>query len=141
VLRLVVSGAFALQHLYRRSSILPEYLKGPDATLYNALLESGDFDISLHPVILSEESDWDGRMEERYVYRYDNIKDSEDDYDPGYPARKKKKVERPEFHIPKISALEEISSQDYVEHMGNEAMPAKYRYFGGGMFVRPKAQR
>jgi hypothetical protein len=131
--------AFALQHLYRRTSILAEYLKGSDATLYNALLASGDFDISLHPVILSEESDYEGTMEEHYVYRYDDIEVDRDDSESP-PPKKKKKVQRPEFHIPKLSGLVEISKQEYVEHTGNEAMPAKYRYFGGGMFVRPKAK-
>jgi hypothetical protein len=39
--------AFALQYLYRQASISAEYLKGSDAVLYDALIASGDFDVSL----------------------------------------------------------------------------------------------
>jgi hypothetical protein len=49
---------FALQYLYRKSSILPEFLKGSDSLLYEAL--SKMFDVELHPVVLYEESDYDG---------------------------------------------------------------------------------
>jgi hypothetical protein len=44
------------------------------------------------------------------------------------------------FHIPELSAIQEISTRDYIEHTGNESMRAEYRYFGGGMFVRSKAK-
>jgi len=140
--------AFALQHLYRSASISAEYLKGSDATLYNSLLASGDFDVSLHPVILCEGSGWDGEgsLEERFVYRYDSdtiqkVVDDSDSESP--PPRKRQKLQghnSNEFHIPELSGIVEISRQDFIEYTGNEAMPAQYRYFGGGMFVRPKAE-
>ena len=126
--------AFAMQHLYRKASIIPHYLKGSDAVLYSALLASGRFDVSLHPVVLREASDIEGALEKRYAYRVDGTTMSTSDE---LPPLKKRKVSR-KFHIPKFSAITQISSQHYVEHTGNEAVPAEYRYFGGGMFVRAK---
>ncbi|KDR67005.1 hypothetical protein GALMADRAFT_258670 [Galerina marginata CBS 339.88] len=134
--------AFALQHLYRSASISAEYLKGSDATLYNALLASGHFDVSLHPVILCEDSgiDQEGYLEDRFVYRYNAARGVKDDSSASPSPRKSQKRRANEFHVPKLSAIVEISRQDYIEYTGNEAMSAEYRYFGGGMFVRPKAK-
>ncbi|KAF8812934.1 hypothetical protein BYT27DRAFT_6399752 [Phlegmacium glaucopus] len=134
--------AFALQHLYRRESILAKYLKGSDATLYNALLASGDFNISLYPVILREESDYDGVINKHRVYRCDEPPTKRQWIDEEFEKPKKPRAPRSRtaFHIPKLSGIQKISSQRYIEHTGNEAMPAEYRYFGGGMFVRPKAK-
>ena len=135
--------AFALQHLYRKSSIQGEYLKGSDATLYDALGVSGEFDVSPHPVIFREVSDMDseGKLD-HYVYRMDvevSESDSDSDSDLDEPPRKKQKQNKPAaFHIPELSGIQEISRQDYVEYTSNEPIHAEYRYFGGGMFVRPK---
>jgi hypothetical protein len=127
--------AFAMQHLYRKASISAQCLKGSDTVLYNTLLASGVFDISLHPVVLQETSDEEGGIDKRYAYRADGVE--MDTAESSNPAKKKKKISR-EFHIPKLSAIQKISSRDYVEHTGNSAMEAEYRYFGGGMFVRAK---
>jgi 2OG-Fe(II) oxygenase superfamily len=127
--------AFAMQHLYRKAAISAQCLKGSDAVLYNALLASGLFDISLHPVVLRETSDYEGEIDKHYAYRADGVE--MDTATSSNPAKKKKKITR-EFHIPKLSAIQKISSRNYVEHTGNEAMAAEYRYFGGGMFVRAK---
>ena len=131
--------AFALQHLYRKSSISAEYLKGSDATLYDALKVSGEFDVSLHPVMFQEVSDSEGVLVGHCVYRCD-VEDTESDSNGDQPPKKKRKQEIPAFHIPELSGIQEISKQDYVEYTGNGAMPAKYRYFGGGMFIRPKSE-
>jgi len=128
--------AFAMQHLYRKAAISAQCLKGSDTVLYNALLASGLFDISLHPVVLREASDHEGEINERYAYRADGVET--DTATSSDPAKKKKKRITREFHIPKLSAIQKISSRDYVEHTGNSAMAAEYRYFGGGMFVRAK---
>ena len=136
--------AFALQNLYRQASIRAEYLKGSDAVLYDALMASGDFDISLHPVVLREASGWEPDMQHRYAYRFDDNEEEDSPGSPEPPPRKKQKKKKSgastQFHIPDLSAIQQISSQEYIEHTGNEAMPAEYRYFGGGMFVRPKAK-
>jgi hypothetical protein len=134
--------AFALQYLYRQASISAEYLKGSDAVLHDALMASGDFEVYLHPVVHREVSNWDGEMDGHYAYRFDDIEEETFPEPPsGQPPKKKqKKTNSTAFHIPKLSAIQQISAQEYIEHTGNEAMPAEYRYFGGGMFVRPKAK-
>jgi 2OG-Fe(II) oxygenase superfamily len=85
--------AFALQHVYRKSSILGEYLKGSDATLYGALKATGEYDVSLHPVILREAFDVDiyardeneSSVMERSVYRCDISKRDRHIYSNTYP--------------------------------------------------------
>ena len=128
--------AFAMQHLYRKASITPHCLKGPDAVLYNALLASGRFDVSLRPVVLREASSIEGVLEKRFAYQVDDTTISTSSELP--PLKKRKLEVSPKFHIPKFSAIIQISAQEYVEYTGNEAMLAEYRYFGGGMFVRAK---
>ena len=127
--------AFALQHLYRKSSILGEYLKGSDATLYEALRVSGEFDVYLHPVIFRESSEGsEGILEGRYVYRLD-VEVKSDDSKPS-PSKKQK------LNSNELSGIQHISKQDYIgknSFQDNEPIRAEYRYFGGGMFVRPKS--
>jgi hypothetical protein len=69
--------AFASQYLYRKASIRPEYLKGSDAFLYNELVASGAFDVSLHPVVLRESSNRDGEIDEHSAYLFDDEPDNE----------------------------------------------------------------
>ena len=127
--------AFALQHLYRKASISAKYLKGSDATLYDALIASGEFDVSLHPVVLWETSSDDPFEDNHHVYRCDIV-------DSGPPKKKQRRKDMQEasiaFHIPQLSGIQEISSRDYIEYTGNSAMEGEHRYFAGGMFVRPK---
>jgi hypothetical protein len=134
---------FALQYLYRKSSILPEFLKGSDALLYQALTES--FDVSLHPVILQESTDYEGAYESCRVYRFEQTaREGDESLDEEWSREKSMRMRMPRrmvdkstiFHVPMTSAIKQISSQDYVEHTGNEAQPGEFRYFGGGMFVR-----
>ena len=127
--------AFAMQHLYRKAAISAQCLKGSDAVLYNTLLACGLFDISLHPVVLRETGE--DQIDERYAYRFDDVGIDTTASSDLVPPAKKKKITH-EFHIPKLSAIQKISSRHYIENTGNEAMPAEYRYFGGGMFVRAK---
>jgi hypothetical protein len=130
--------AFAMQHLYRKAAISAQCLKGSDAVLYNALLACGFFDISLHPVMLQETSDYDGnKIKEHYAYCFDDVGMESTASSNLAPLAKKKKLSR-EFHVPKLSAIEKISSRNYIDYTGNEAMPAEHRYFGGGMFIRAK---
>jgi hypothetical protein len=84
--------AFALQYLYRKASIRPEYLKGPDALLYNALMASGAFDISFHPVVLRETSQGDDGIDEHFAYRFDNTEaDTNASSDSTPPQRRRRK--------------------------------------------------
>jgi hypothetical protein len=133
--------SFALQYLYRQASISADYLKGSDAVLHDALIASGDFEVSLHPVVHQEVSDWDGEMDGHYAYRFDDIeREIFPEPHPGQPPKKKQGTNSTAFHIPKLPAIQQISAKEYIEHTGNEAQPAEYRYFGGGMFVHPKAK-
>ena len=140
--------AFALQYLYRKSSILPEYLKGSDSLLYQAL--SKTFEVSLHPIVLYERSDYEGRYRssdsELSAYIFPHYVDDEtgndtdgssySDVEPRYRFGEKKDLI---FHLPRSSAIQHISRRDYVEHAGNEAIFGEGKYFGGGMFVKAKA--
>ena len=115
-------------------------MKGSDATLYEALRVSGEFDVSLHPVIFRESSEGsEGILEGRYVYRLDV--EVKSDVSKPSPS-KKQKLNMPEFHMPELSGIQHISKQDYIgknSFQDNEPIRAEYRYFGGGMFVRPKS--
>jgi hypothetical protein len=130
--------AFALQHIYRKSSILGQYLKASDAMLYDALKSSGEFDVSLHPVIFRERSDEEGFITNHNAYRCDDFESEDSESEFVAPPRKKQKRDSSDFHIPELSGIIRISRQDYVEYIGNNPMEAEYRYFGGGMFIRPK---
>jgi 2OG-Fe(II) oxygenase superfamily len=136
--RLHTSGVgevgFALQHLYRKASIRAEFLKGSDAYLYDRLVRCGAFNVTLCPVVLVESGD-DDETSKRFAYLFGDYNYDDDDQDTNELGN----YEKPSrFHIPKLSAIEKISSQDYIEHTGNESMLAEYRYFSGGMFVRPR---
>ena len=164
--RLLTGGrkevAFALQYLYRKSSILPKFLKGSDSLLYQAL--SKTFDVSLHPIVLEETSDYEGEYGTKYstfcAYKFDQGAGAETSDDDGDEVGedeveedevKHDKVEHDEvddkekkppiFFVSRSSAIEQISHQSYIEHTGNEAMLGEDKYFGGGMFVRRKGAR
>ena len=142
---------FALQHLYRKSSILPEFLKGADAQLYHALVRS--FDVTLRPVILQSFCDdegfinsfvaipWDDNIGE---YDSDSASDDESSSNKYGIASKSLETEKElqmTFHLPTISAIRQISYQEYVEYTGNSAQAEEKKYFGGGMFVRKKVAK
>ena len=162
--------AFAMQHLYRMSSILPEFLKGADAQLYHALV--GDFDVTLRPVVLQSLSDYEGYPESCLAIPWDQGKTdpdtksdsdlesdnksendgggSEDDENAGSEddgseddesrirSETKSQPKDMTFHLPMLSAIEQISYQSYIEYTGNSAQRGETKYFGGGMFVRQK---
>ena len=89
----------------------------PDAVLYNALSASEDFDVLLAPVVLHQASDWDGEMVTHSAYRFDDVGIATDERTP----LKKKKISK-EFHIPKLSAIQKISSQECTSRIQrNEA--------------------
>ena len=137
--------AFAMQYLHRKSSILPQFLKGSDALLYQGLVKS--FDVSLHPVVLQETTDYEGSYEDCCAYRFDHTvpktgadvesdagEVSDEDLSDSMEQDHKSTV----FYVPNTSAIKQISSNEYIEHTGNEAQPGEHKYFGGGMFVRKR---
>jgi hypothetical protein len=106
--------AFAMQHLYRRSSILPAFLKGADSQLYTALVDR--FDVTLFPVVLHGSTDGSGKFGTFFVHR--------NDYPPtdeSKPEEVRKAVEKEKgiFHIPESSAIEQISYEALIEYTGN----------------------
>jgi hypothetical protein len=137
----------ALLHLYRKSAILPEFLKGSDTRLYDALVRES-FDVSLDPIVLRESSKYDGSFGSIYAYRFNHtvpetkaVDDASDYWDGDsevMTADRASDGKATIFYVPRSSAIQQISSQEYIEHTGNEAQPAEYKYFGGGIFVRLK---
>jgi hypothetical protein len=151
----VYEVGFPLQHLYRKASVLPAYLKCTDIRLYEALKQ--DFCVSLHPVLLEESSNYDGSWtggrsgsgssgdDTRILAHKFDTPESESESDENDPdssdKRPKKKVKLQKvFYLPKIMMcpLIEIHSSEYVEYTGNEAQPAENKYFGAGFFVTAK---
>ncbi|KAJ7193827.1 hypothetical protein GGX14DRAFT_701046 [Mycena pura] len=141
---------FPLQHLYRKASVAPEYLKCTDARLYEAL--DRVFCVSLHPVMLEERSDYDGKyngdkikalkfdLPESQFGKFEEEEDADENSksDSGRP-KKKAKVQKI-FYLSKMSPLFEISRVGYAEHTGNEAQPAANKYYGAGYFVTAKEE-
>jgi hypothetical protein len=69
--------AFALQYLYRKSSILPEFLKGSDSLLYHTLAKT--FDVSLYPIVLHEATDYEGMYgssDSAFAYKFEHGRDA-----------------------------------------------------------------
>lgn len=132
--------AFAMQHLYRKSSILPEFLKGTDAQLYRALVKS--FEVTLRPVVLQSYSDFDGFHRLCKGITWDQQQtDSSSESEPPDNEISSKTNSEVTFHLPMVSAIEQISYKNYIEHTGNEPQAREYQYFGGGMFVRKKGDK
>jgi hypothetical protein len=138
--------SFALQYLYRKSSVLPEFLKGSDSLLYQTL--SKTFDVSLHAVVLHETTDYKGNygqeLSQFRAYKFDHegegstgeLEGSIDTDDKNQADEEKKP--RTVLYMSCSSALEKLSQQDYVEYTGNQAILGDGKYFGGGMFVKLK---
>jgi hypothetical protein len=147
--------AFAMQYLYRKSSILPEFLKGTDAQLYSTLVRS--FDVALRPIVLQVRTNysgvpgspiatpWDDRAKEESSSKPENV-EPDADSDTGSEDDEEswetdiQTTGKGTFHLPELSAIRQISRREYIEHTGNEALPGDKKYFGGGMFVRQKVQ-
>ena len=132
--------AFALQHLYRKSSIVREYLKGGDALVYEALVDSGLFDVSLHPVLLHEKTDYEGSFqgtEWTFACRSDDmpVKNEEE------TEKKRKRQTPPIFYVNDASAIKLLTQKNYIESTGNEVQFGVNKYFGGGIFVRKRSVR
>jgi hypothetical protein len=142
-----------LQYLYRKSSIVPEFLKGTDSQLYTVLADR--FDVTLCPVVLlayTNSSEEEGTSCKFTAYRYDfpstnepkpstddvDDDDGDDDEDSDVedddvPKKKKRIV----FHVPQSSAIQRISEAMF-ERYGNEMLEGEQKYYGSGMFVRQR---
>ncbi|KAK0185153.1 hypothetical protein F5146DRAFT_1071615 [Armillaria mellea] len=144
-----------LRHLYRQTSIRPEYLKGVDAVIYEKLSQT--FKVSLLPILLVEtiiEDDrgvmstmvkCDGQASQnerlyprnRRGYESGNDSDTESEGEQGKNRSKKKELVS-EFHLSGCTDLLQVSIIDYQDYTGNGALCGSANYFGGGMFVYGK---
>jgi hypothetical protein len=131
--------AFPLTHLYRKASVKKEYLKGIDSALFDAL--ENHFDVVLHPVLIRAIEDglgWDCQ-EQFFAHMYESSKGNEEE--PCRVQRKRRRVfKNALFHLPRASAILQLSLPNGV-HLGNDAhISGEARYYGAGMFVKPKSE-
>jgi hypothetical protein len=104
------------------------------------------FNVSLHPVVLQETTNYEGSYEDCYAYCFDHtvpkagadIEESNAGSDEDLSDSMEQDRKSTVFYIPDTSAIKQISSKEYIEHMGNEAQPGEHKYFGSGMFVRER---
>jgi hypothetical protein len=125
-----------LRHLYRLASIKPEYLKGMDGYLYEALKKT--FEISLKPIVLIQETDYEGSWSMDTVTVFGFPFSSKHEERDDRPVKKRKIEQNSQIHVPALCELMTIGQTEYIEHTGNEAQLGAERYFGGGMFVAAK---
>ncbi|KAG0700949.1 hypothetical protein DFH29DRAFT_1080375 [Suillus ampliporus] len=142
--------AFPLTHLYRKASVKKEYLKGSDSALFDAL--KSHFDVVLHPILIrgiDEGEGWDGQ-ERLLAYKYESSEAEEEESDvEGFDVEEQpdaqgimfpgKVYRNALFYLPQASAILQISLRRWVSHVGNEPENGEVRYFGAGMFVKPKS--
>lgn len=119
---------FPLRHLYRQQSILPQYLKGVDALIYQRLSEdSSPFNVSLCPIILSATTDYETRSysaRTRFLLRRHKI-------DSDQKASSK-------FYVYDAIDIREISKL-IMKSIRVTMLRKSCKYFGGGIFLRSKA--
>ncbi|OJA11755.1 hypothetical protein AZE42_06318 [Rhizopogon vesiculosus] len=138
--------AFPLTHLYRLASIKKEYLKGTDSALFDAL--SNHFDVSIYPVVINFTDmgeDLGGQDCVTYIYKAtskedDSDSDSDSPSHYGYHSRRRvsNAIKGASFHLPGASAIQQISEKPFLEYIGNESQMGEAKYYGGGMFIKPK---
>jgi hypothetical protein len=147
--------AFPLFHLYRRTSVKREYLRGNDSALFNALKDH--FDISINGVLIYYD-ELDRELQGCIAYTYSTApgmkqeesgpgeeSDSEEQSDSKdryiYPYKKLGRViEDALFHLHRTSAIELILKQQLMVGPGNDSdeQKSEKRYYCAGMFVKPK---
>jgi hypothetical protein len=152
--------ASQLFHLYRRSSVNREYLRGKDSALFDA--PKDHFDISVKPVLISYD---ESHMEVQgcVAYRYtrasemkkegsrpgeefssEEESDSEEqsDSEDGYTYRHNigRVIKDASFHLPRASAIEQILQQLVKVTEYNAEKKYVKRYYGAGIFVRPRTK-
>ncbi|KAJ3979591.1 hypothetical protein F5890DRAFT_1558547 [Lentinula detonsa] len=140
---------FPLRHLYRRQSILPHYLKGVAALIYQHFLNSNFFNISLHPIMLTAETTRD-----QDLYPGDDstcavIKYPIDLLEQGTPSsyitdssdsNTTTTDDSTRFFLYDTLDVRLIYKKEWVDNAGNEPQEGSCRYFGGGMYLRLKEQ-
>jgi hypothetical protein len=128
---------FALQYPYLKETILPEDLHGCDALLYQSLIQTNEFDVSLLPVILAQflHDDQDNEHDDIYAYCYDGqrrTRGADIDEDADKPPRDAI------FHLNHTSSLTFIQSRPFSIDEDGDPDPGHCLYFGCGIFVMLK---
>jgi len=136
--------AFPLAHLYRLASVKKEYLKGTDSALFDAL--NSHFDVSINPVVIDFTDMGEhlgGQDCVAYIYEAAPKNDLGSDPNPyaasGY--RRGGREGKGTFHLPRASAIQQISVKPFLEYIGNECQIGETKYYGAGMFVKQKKQK
>jgi hypothetical protein len=99
--------------------------------VYQALARSEDLDISIRPVVLVQMTDYEGSLEDVEAYIYGAKKQTAHGENQSDTT----------FHLNRSSGITLVHSEDFIEHRGNEPEPGKFKYFGGGIFVRFKTDK
>ncbi|KZV92403.1 hypothetical protein EXIGLDRAFT_749709 [Exidia glandulosa HHB12029] len=123
------TAVFLLHHLYRQQSLLPEYLKGIDKALYEALKEADpQLNIALHPVYINMSGDEYGESGEPWSQTMILAR-----ADASHVV---KTIPQSIVFIrrPGVEASL-LKMQEGAEYTGNESMPTEYSYFAGAMFL------
>ncbi len=150
--RLAVAKAFALyfaehpdvhyvgvvlQHKYVQSGLALDLLRGHDAKLFECLHEA--FRCQTHTVLVVSECDMEYAEERKYqVFRMDpdditSVQAASRGRGAPVPKALREAVVVPSSrHI----CLDLVSSQEYIEHTGNESAPETMIYLGGMLLVK-----
>jgi hypothetical protein len=135
---------FPLRFMYEQAELLPQNLKGIDATLYKRL--SGQFKVELHNILLIEEvrsgPDYDGTGT-RTASKIDlsgeqvQIKRRQRE-DEGRPRKKLKTDSSRQFHIPKRCQIQKLDGKEEFDWGYGERQSETHRYFVDGLFISSK---
>ena len=128
------SISFPLFHLYTDTQLLPSRLKSSDQQIFSALLSHG-YHVLLVPVEIIAESNYEGNYRESRsggpTYKIRSISASSGGYllQDGVTTSKSHSPESILYVATGFEQLIELDDTQYIEHTGNEAAPAKYKYF------------
>ncbi|KAF8888421.1 hypothetical protein CPB85DRAFT_1258190 [Mucidula mucida] len=108
------------------------------------------FEVSLLPILLTATTDYEtgsyyGYDASAMVYKCvtddkpertddEDMEDEDEDEDEEDESNNREF----EFYLYDAIDVRHISSEEYIEHTGNESLEGSTKYFGGGMFLREK---
>ncbi|KAG1731129.1 hypothetical protein EDB19DRAFT_1738854, partial [Suillus lakei] len=111
-------------------NIKREYLKGNDLALFNAL--ESRFDVSVNAVLIRF-TDFYDYQSIAYSYASSAMKDGDSESEDMYASYGRAQVlENASFHLPRASAIQQISYQQHIEYIGNESQFGEARIFWRG---------
>ena len=129
-----LSISFPLFHLYTDAQLLPSRLKSSDQQIFSALLSHG-YHVLLVPVEIIAESNYEGNYREsRYggpTYKIRSLSTSPNGYllQDGVTISKSHSPHSIMYVATGFEQLIQLDETSYIEYTGNEAAPAKFKYF------------